>query len=190
MDALATSTPRTSVTDKMLISDDMSQVENKADSLNTSADSHTSEISFSFTPVTSKPVSKVVDKDSHSDMQKSETQSTKDIACPTVKLDNSMEVSDLNNSLNSQDTHTADSESLKLNFGPKRENKEWYKKDFYITNTPILQRRKSSESSDKEESPRAEKQRAHTEEKVRIITFIYLLNYCLFIVVQTTFNSF
>ena len=201
MDALATSTPRNSMTDKMLISEDVSHVERKSamDSLNTSEDSHTSEISFSIAPITSKPVSKVNDKDSHSHTQKTQTQSSartvsakgvvdsqslvqntvtqseKDIASPRVKLDNSMEVSDLNSSLDSQDIHSADSESLRLNFGPKRENKEWYKKDFYITNTPVLQR-KSSESSDKEElspwveelSPRVEKQRAHTEEKVRM----------------------
>ena len=188
MDALATSTPRSSVSEKLLISEDVSNVEEKLtqDTLNTSADSHTSEISFNFAPVTSKPVSKVLDKDSNSHVLKTETQSSRKLQAQTVspkitvnsttdisQQETSPDVkttakSDLNNVVNSQNDQSSDSESLFLNFGPKRENKEWYERDFYITNTPKLERRKSSESSDKDESPRTEKQRAHTEEKVRI----------------------
>ena len=182
MDALATSTPRSSVTEKILTSEDIyhEEQESELDTLNKSDESHTSELSFSFTPVSSKPVSK--DGDSH--RQKSETQSNKHLQSQTVSTKITPKVStaetkrktspdviengksqrtDLNSLQNSQDS---DSESLFLNFGPKRENKEWYAKDFFITNTPQMQRRKSSESSDKEDSPRAEKQRAHTEEKV------------------------
>ena len=186
MDALATSTPRSSVTEKILTTEDVSHVEHESelDTLNKSDDSHTSELSFSFTPVSSKSVSKVLDKDGDSFQQKTETQSTKKLQSQTVSPkitlnDSTSEAKhktspdvienekshrkDLNSLQNSQDS---EEESLFLNFGPKRENKEWYAKDFYITNTPQMQRRKSSESSDKEDSPRTEKQRARTEEKV------------------------
>ena len=190
MDALATSTPRSSVTEKILHTEDVSNVghESELDTLNKSDESHTSELSFSFTPVSSKPVSKILDKDGDSYRHKTETQSTKNLqsqtvspeitqndstaetkhkTSPDVKGNDNSQRKDLNGLQNSQDS---DSESLFLNFGPKRENKEWYAKDFYITNTPQMQR-KSSESSDKEDSPRTEKQRARTEEKVGLVAF-------------------
>lgn len=197
--AMATSTPRSSDTERVFNPDsdnshiacDTSDVTMDT-ALDTSDDSHKSEIVFKLNPMTinigsaknTKPVVKTgrrsfsrsssnedekVSKN-QVESQNNETlhtdrQSSSDTSQTTYSPNVSMETSDLNTSHPSIDSNS--SEPLRVNLGPKRENKEPYHRDFYITDTPKLARKTPPHS------PRDEKQTSHTEEKV--CCFIYNL---------------
>ena len=185
---VATSTPRNSDTERVFNPDsdtshivcDTSDVAMET-SHDASDDSHKSEIVFSLNPMTmnmsglrdskhkvhsgrrtlsrssSNEDSSVASGNKESqpnDTLRTDRQSSSDYSNVTHSPDVSMDTTDLNVS------HDSSSERLTVNLGPKRENKDPYRRDFYVNDTPMMQRKT------KDQSPREEKQRAHTEEKV------------------------
>ncbi|XP_060597174.1 uncharacterized protein LOC132751058 isoform X2 [Ruditapes philippinarum] len=182
---VATSTPRNSDTERVFNPDsdashivcDTSDVTVET-SQDASDDSHKSEVVFNLNPMTinmgglkdsknrvqsgrrtlsrsSSNEDSAVAKDNnesqrsdtlHTDRQNSSDTSSHVTHSPDVTMD----TSDLNVS------HDGSSEKLTVNLGPKRENKDPYRRDFYVTDTPMMQRK----------SPIEEKQRARTEEKI------------------------
>jgi hypothetical protein len=182
---VATSTPRNSDTERVFNPDsdashivcDTSDVTVET-SHDASDDSHKSEVVFNLNPMTinmgglkdsknkvqsgrrtlsrsSSNEDSVVAKDNnesqHSDTLHTNRQNSSDNSSHvTHSPDVTMDTSDLNVS------HDSSGEKLTVNLGPKRENKDPYRRDFYVTDTPMMQRK----------SPREEKQRARTEEKV------------------------
>ncbi|KAL4217154.1 hypothetical protein ACF0H5_023608 [Mactra antiquata] len=189
--AMATSTPRSSDTERVFNPDsdnshfvcDTSDVTMETP-LDTSDDSHKSEIVFKLNPMTvnldsakdakprvktgrrsySRSSSNEEDRASknQTESQNKDKPSSSDTSQTTYSPNVSMETSDLNTSHHSLDSNS--SEPIRVNLGPKRENKEPYQRDFYIVDTPQLPRKTPPTS------PRDVKQTAHTEEKIYLAT--------------------
>lgn len=188
---IATSTPRNSDTERVFNPDsdgshiacDTSDVTMET-TQDTSEDSHKSEVSFTITPMTinmgrtkdAKPkvgrqtysrssssedasVARDNKESQHNDTSHTDGHSSSDASHVTNSPNISMDTTDLNTS------HDSSGERLRVNLGPKRENKEPYKRDFYVTDTPVMQRKTP------ETSPREEKKQARTEEKVSKVQF-------------------
>ena len=198
--AIATSTPRNSESERVFNPDaDSSNLVCDSDVgtetvHDTSEDSHKSEVSFSLTPLSSnvtptneKPKNimpsqnDTVSKDSSVSSKKLDKSKSDTVPESQVKkgrlsedpYDSQVKTSVADTSVKPNESiRKATNDPIKVNLGPKRESKEWYQKDFYITNTPLMQR-KSPESS-----PREEKERAHTEEKVSLLKH-NVLNFCI-----------
>ncbi|XP_053386168.1 titin homolog isoform X2 [Mercenaria mercenaria] len=188
VDDVATSTPRNSDTERVFNPDsdashivcDTSDVTMET-SQDTSNDSQKSEILFNLNPMTinmgntrdvkqkvksgrrtysrsssneDTSVAKDNKESQHNDTLQTDKHTVSDTSCVTHSPDVSMDATDLNI------THDSSGDILTVNLGPKRENKQRYQRDFYIIDTPIMQRKAS------ELSPREETQRAHTEEKI------------------------
>ncbi|XP_052812701.1 muscle M-line assembly protein unc-89-like isoform X2 [Mya arenaria] len=162
-DIMATSTPRNSDTERVFNPDsdtshitcDHSDVplETGHDASN---DSHKSEMSFNLNPMNINMGASAKDKTSSSRPKtgRSRSSSTEDDAdyesryrfhTRTHSNDGSHSAQSPNVSMDTTDAHnhsldTSD-EPLVVNLGPKRENKDRYRKDFYVTDTPLMSRK-------------------------------------------------
>ena len=197
--AMTTSTPRTSDTERVFNPDsDSSQIVGDSDK----EDSHKSEFNFSLTPMSINLGSSSKGKDSGpkpitgTRRLFSDSSLTEDSTVTEDKKEKDTHNSSLQSQVSSQTTYspnesieiagvtsdhtsTDSSETLVVNLGPKHENKEPYRKDFYVNDTPKMQRRTPPTSPrvitqpmSPPLSPRDVKQeqdRAHTEEKASLL---------------------
>jgi len=204
--AIATSTPRNSDTEHAF-NPDHSEVA-RATQHDNSEDSHKSEISFNLNPMnlnmdsssaaqfknSNRSLSRSSSQEEEADLEfkyrsftrgyrQNSTESKSPIRSPNTSLD----MSDIAN--HSFDTQS--DEPMVVNLGPKKENKERYRKDFYVSDTPKVSRktpptsprdvsatspRTLTPSSPREEShyPIREETpvQVHTEKKVIMISLL------------------